>query len=91
MSLKAFRLPKLKFFAQPHKGDVAGDASVFTQALRETRTTVLIDRQNFGCAEECGRELIALIGVRCESSTKELILSTRRWPPASSAGASSDG
>lgn len=66
MGFKALRLPKLKFFAQPHKGDVAGDASVFAQALRENRTTVLIDGENFGCAEERRGELIALIGVRRE-------------------------
>src|SRR3990170_4611536 len=66
MSFETLRLPHLKLLAKADKSDVRGDAGVPAQAFRENGASVLIDGKDLARAEQSGRELIFLVGIRCE-------------------------
>ena len=84
--------PHLELPAEADKSDVRSDAGVLPRAARQNGARVHPDDGRISLRpEESGGEMIALVRIGRQILTRPLILSTSRLPPASSAGASSDG
>src|SRR5262245_20600285 len=74
MDFEPLRFPHLKLLAKTDKGDVAVDAGVLAQALRQDGAAVLVEGEDVTGAVKRSREMIVFIGIGSEITHQALDL-----------------